>query len=132
MARGINKVILIGNVGADPEIRAFPTGETVVNISIATSESWTDKSGEQQERTEWHRIVLFRMLGETAGRYLKKGSKIYIEGKLRTRKWQDKDSGQDRYMTEIYADEFQMLDGKGESEKSEKNHDENAAAEAIS
>jgi single-strand DNA-binding protein len=113
MARGINKVILIGNLGADPETRAMPSGMTVANLSVATSESWKDKqSGENKERTEWHKVALFGRLGEIAGEYLKKGSKVYIEGSLRTRKWQDK-SGNDRYTTEIIADEMQMLDSRG-------------------
>ena len=103
MARGINKVILVGNLGADPETRAMPSGTTVANLRIATSESWRDKqSGEQQERTEWHRVVLFGRLGEIAAEYLKKGSQVYIEGSLRTRKWQDK-QGNERYSTEIVA-----------------------------
>jgi single-strand DNA-binding protein len=113
MARGVNKVILVGNLGADPETRAMPSGATVSNIRIATSESWKDRtSGEQQERTEWHRVVLFGRLGEIAAEYLKKGSQVYIEGSLRTRKWQDK-QGQDRYSTEIVASEMQMLGGRG-------------------
>jgi single-strand DNA-binding protein len=113
MARGINKVILIGNLGADPETRAMPSGMTVANLSVATSESWKDKqSGESKERTEWHKVALFGRLGEIAGEYLKKGSKVYIEGSLRTRKWQDK-SGNDRYTTEIIANEMQMLDSRG-------------------
>ena len=113
MARGVNKVILVGNLGADPETRAMPSGATVSNIRIATSESWKDRtSGEQQERTEWHRVVLFGRLGEIAAEYLKKGSQVYIEGSLRTRKWQDK-QGQDRYSTEIVANEMQMLGGRG-------------------
>jgi len=113
MARGINKVILIGNLGADPETRAMPSGMTVANIRVATSESWKDKqSGENKERTEWHNVAMFGRLGEIAGEYLKKGSKVYIEGSLRTRKWQDK-QGQDRYTTEIIANEMQMLDSRG-------------------
>jgi single-strand DNA-binding protein len=113
MARGVNKVILVGNLGADPETRAMPSGATVSNIRIATSESWKDRtSGEQQERTEWHRVVLFGRLGEIAAEYLKKGSQVYIEGSLRTRKWQDK-QGQDRYSTEIVASEMQRLGGRG-------------------
>ena len=113
MARGINKVILIGNLGRDPEIRYMPNGGAVANLALATSESWKDKStGEQQERTEWHRVVLYRRLAEVAGEYLKKGSKIYIEGKLQTRKWQD-NQGQDRYTTEIIGNEMQMLDSRG-------------------
>lgn len=113
MARGINKVILVGNLGADPETRAMPSGTTVANLRIATSESWRDKqSGEQQERTEWHRVVLFGRLGEVAAEYLKKGSQVYIEGSLRTRKWQDK-QGQERFSTEIVGNEMQMLGGRG-------------------
>ena len=112
MARGINKVILIGNLGADPETRAMPSGMTVANIRVATSENWKDKqSGENKERTEWHHVAMFGRLGEIAGEYLKKGSKVYIEGSLRTRKWQDK-SGNDRYTTEIIANEMQMLDSR--------------------
>jgi len=115
MARGVNKVILIGNLGRDPEIRYMPNGQAVANITIATSESWKDKNtGEQQEKTEWHRVVFFRRLAEIAGEYLKKGSKVYIEGKLQTRKWQD-NQGQDRYTTEILANEMQMLDSRGGS-----------------
>ncbi len=111
MARGINKVILVGNLGADPETRAMPSGMTVANLRIATSESWRDKqSGEQQERTEWHRVALFGRLGEIAAEYLKKGSQVYIEGSLRTRKWQDK-QGNERYSTEIVANDMQMLGG---------------------
>jgi single-strand DNA-binding protein len=113
MARGINKVILVGNLGADPETRAMPSGTTVANLRIATSESWRDKqSGEQQERTEWHRVVLFGRLGEVAAEYLKKGSQVYIEGSLRTRKWQDK-QGTERYSTEIVGNDMQMLGGRG-------------------
>jgi len=113
MARGINKVILVGNLGADPETRAMPSGSTVANLRIATSESWRDKqSGEQQERTEWHRVVLFGRLGEVAAEYLKKGSQVYIEGSLRTRKWQDK-QGVERYSTEIVGNDMQMLGGRG-------------------
>ena len=113
MARGVNKVILIGNLGQDPEVRYMPNGNAVANVTLATSESWKDKnSGEMQERTEWHRIVFFRRLAEIAGEYLKKGSKIYVEGRLQTRKWQDQ-NGQDRYTTEIVADQMQMLDSRG-------------------
>jgi len=113
MARGINKVILIGNLGKDPETRYMPSGGAVTNVTLATSESWKDKqTGQQQERTEWHRVVFFNRLAEIAGEYLKKGSKVYIEGSLRTRKWQDQ-SGQDKYTTEIVASEMQMLDSKG-------------------
>ena len=112
MARGINKVILIGNLGRDPEVRYMPSGGAVANVTIATSESWKDKqSGELQERTEWHRVVFFNRLGEIAGEYLRKGSKVYVEGSLRTRKWQD-NSGQDRYTTEIVGSEMQMLDSR--------------------
>ena len=114
MARGINKVILIGNLGQDPETRYMPSGGAVTNVTVATSESWKDKqSGQQQERTEWHRVVFFNRLAEIAGEYLRKGSKVYIEGSLRTRKWQDKTTGQDRYTTEIVANEMQMLDSRG-------------------
>ncbi len=113
MARGINKVILIGNLGKDPETRYMPSGGAVTNVTVATSESWKDKNtGQQQERTEWHRVVGFNRLGEIMGEYLKKGSKVYIEGSLRTRKWQGQD-GQDRYTTEIVASEMQMLDSRG-------------------
>jgi len=110
--RGVNKVIIIGNLGADPEARQFNNGGSVTNISVATSEQWTDKqSGEKREATEWHRISLFNRLGEIAAQYLRKGSKVYIEGSLRTRKYQDQ-SGQDRYITEIRAEQMQMLDGQ--------------------
>ena len=113
MARGINKVILVGNVGQDPEMKYMPSGGAVTNISIATSESWKDKNtGQPQERTEWHRVVFFNRLAEIAGEYVKKGSKLYVEGSLRTRKWQGQD-GQDRYTTEIVASEMQMLDSRG-------------------
>ena len=113
MARGINKVILVGNLGKDPEVRYMPNGNAVANITLATTESWKDKqTGESQEKTEWHRVVLFRRLGEIAGEYLKKGSQVYIEGKLQTRKWQD-NTGNDRYTTEIIANEMQMLGGRG-------------------
>jgi single-strand DNA-binding protein len=113
MARGINKVILIGNLGADPETRAMPSGTTVANLRVATSESWRDKqTGEQQERTEWHRVALFGRLAEIAGEYLRKGSQVYIEGSLRTRKWQDK-QGNERYSTEIVGNDLQMLGGRG-------------------
>jgi single-strand DNA-binding protein len=113
MARGINKVIIIGNLGADPETRAMPSGTTVANLRVATSESWRDKqTGEQQERTEWHRVALFGRLAEIAGEYLRKGSQVYIEGSLRTRKWQDK-QGNERYSTEIIGNDLQMLGGRG-------------------
>jgi single-strand DNA-binding protein len=112
MARGINKVILVGNLGADPETRYMPSGSAVTNIRVATSESWKDKNtGEQQERTEWHRVAFFGRLAEIAAEYLRKGSQVYIEGRLRTRKWEDRD-GNDRYTTEIIADEMQMLGGR--------------------
>ncbi len=113
MARGVNKVILIGHLGADPETRAMPSGSSVANLRIATTESWRDKqSGEQQERTEWHRVALFGRLAEIAGEYLRKGSQVYIEGSLRTRKWQDK-QGNERFSTEIVGNEMQMLGGRG-------------------
>lgn len=112
MARGINKVILVGNLGQDPETRYMPSGGAVTNVSIATSETWKDKNtGQAQERTEWHRVVFFNRLAEIAQQYLKKGSKVYVEGSLRTRKWQGQD-GQDRYTTEIVASDMQMLDGR--------------------
>jgi single-strand DNA-binding protein len=115
MARGINKVILVGNCGQDPETKYMPSGGAVTNLSIATSESWKDKqTGQPQERTEWHRVVFFNRLAEIAGEYLRKGSQVYIEGSLRTRKWQDQ-SGQDRYTTEIVANEMQMLGGRTEA-----------------
>ena len=113
MARGINKVILVGNLGKDPEIRYSASGAAIANITIATSDSWKDKqTGEKQERTEWHRVVFFNRLAEVVGEYLKKGSQVYVEGRLQTRKWQDKE-GQDRYTTEIVASEMQMLGGRG-------------------
>lgn len=113
MARGVNKVIIVGNLGGDPEVRYMPSGGAVTNVTIATSESWKDKqTGQQNERTEWHRVVFFNRLAEIAGEYLRKGSKVYVEGSLRTRKWQDQ-SGQDRYTTEIVAAEMQMLDSRG-------------------
>jgi len=120
MARGVNKVILVGNCGQDPETRVIPsTGASVTNLSIATSESWKDKvTGDQQERTEWHRVVFFNRLAEIAGEYVRKGSKLYIEGSLRTRKWQGQD-GQDRYTTEIVGSEMQMLDSRGSSPSGE-------------
>ena len=115
MARGINKVILIGNLGNDPDTRYTASGAAVTNISLATTDSWKDKeSGEQQDRTEWHRIVFFNRLAEIVSEYLKKGSQVYIEGRLQTRKWQDKE-GKDRYTTEIVANEMQMLGGRGGS-----------------
>jgi single-strand DNA-binding protein len=112
MARGINKVIIVGNLGSDPETRYMPSGSAVTNLSIATSEQWKDKqTGEQKERTEWHKVAMFNRLAEIAAEYLRKGSQVYIEGKLRTRKWQDRD-GNDRWTTEIIADEMQMLGGR--------------------
>ncbi|MBL4816127.1 MAG: single-stranded DNA-binding protein [Shewanella sp.] len=113
-SRGVNKVILVGNLGKDPEVRYMPNGNAVANFTVATSESWKDQQGQQQERTEWHNIVMYRRLAEVAGEYLKKGSKVYIEGKLQTSKWQDQATGQDRYKTEINANEMQMLDSRGQ------------------
>lgn len=116
MARGVNKVIIVGNLGNDPDTRAMPSGASVTNLSIATSESWKDKqTGEQKDRTEWHRVAMFGRLAEIAAEYLRKGSQVYIEGRLRTRKWQDQ-SGNDRYSTEIVADEMQMLGGRSGSD----------------
>jgi single-strand DNA-binding protein len=113
MTRGVNKVILVGNCGQDPEVRYMPSGGAVTNLSIATSESWKDKNtGEQQERTEWHRVVFFNRLAEIVEQYVKKGTKLYVEGSLRTRKWQGQD-GQDRYTTEVVASDMQMLDSRG-------------------
>jgi single-strand DNA-binding protein len=113
MARGINKVIIVGNLGQDPETRYMPSGSAVTNFTVATNESWKDKqTGEQKDRTEWHRVAMFNRLAEIAAEYLRKGSQVYIEGKLRTRKWQDRD-GNDRWTTEIIADEMQMLGGRG-------------------
>lgn len=114
---GVNKVILMGNLGQDPEVRYTPNGVAIANLSVATSESWQDKNtGEKKELTEWHRVVLYRRLAEVAGEYLKKGAKVYIEGRLRTRKWQDQ-NGQDRYTTEIMADEMQMIGGSGNGQQ---------------
>ena len=113
MARGVNKVIIVGNLGGDPETRYMPSGSAVTNFTVATNESWKDKqTGEQKERTEWHKVSMFNRLAEIAAEYLRKGSQVYIEGKLRTRKWQGQD-GQDPYTTEIIADEMQMLGGRG-------------------
>lgn len=113
----VNKVILVGNLGADPESRFSPSGDAICNISVATTESWKDKqTGEKKEATEWHRVGFYGKLAEIAGQYLKKGSQVYIEGSLRTRKWQDK-TGQDRYTTEIRADEMKMLGGKPEGQQ---------------
>ena len=113
MARGINKAIIVGNLGRDPEVRYTANGNAIANITVATTESWKDKqSGERQEKTEWHRVVFFGRLAEIAGEYLKKGGQVYIEGRLQTRKWEDK-SGQERYTTEIVASEMQMLGSRG-------------------
>lgn len=109
--KGVNKVILVGNLGNDPEVRYMPNGNAVANLSLATSESWKDPQGQMQERTEWHRLTMYKRLAEIAGEYLKKGSQIYVEGKLQTRKWQDQ-AGQDRYTTEIVVDQMQMLGGR--------------------
>lgn len=134
MARGINKVILVGNVGTDPEVRYMPNGNAVTTLSIATSETWKDKqTGDKQERTEWHRVVCFNRLGEIAGEYVRKGSKLYVEGSLRTRKWQDQ-QGQDRYTTEIVANDIQMLDSKaggGNSGFDEFNQNNNAQQQSA-
>jgi single-strand DNA-binding protein len=119
MSRGINKVIIVGNLGQDPEARYMPNGDAVTNLSVATSESWKDKqTGDQKQRTEWHKIAMFKRLAEIAAEYLRKGSQVYIEGKLRTRKWQDKD-GNDRYTTEIIADEMRLLGGRKRSESTD-------------
>jgi single-strand DNA-binding protein len=125
--RGINKVIILGNLGQDPETKYMPNGNAVTNVSIATSESWKDKTtGQEQDRTEWHRAVFFNRLAEIAGEYLRKGSKVYIEGSLRTRKWQDQ-SGNDRYTTEIVVSDMQMLDGKPSADSaSEPAHQQDA------
>ena len=128
----INKVILVGNLGADPETRYMPNGDAVANIRLATTESWKDKdSGEKKEITEWHRVVFYRKLAEIVGQYLKKGSSVYVEGRIRTRKWQDKE-GQDRYTTEIEANEMQMLGGKqsGESAPSQPQRNAQGATKA--
>lgn len=133
MARGINKVILVGNVGTDPEVRYLPNGNAVATLSVATSETWKDKqTGEKQERTEWHRVVCFNRLGEIAGEYIRKGSKLYVEGSLRTRKWQDQ-QGQDKYTTEIVAADIQMLDSKasGASSTEQHHHDFSSAPQAT-
>jgi single-strand DNA-binding protein len=115
MARGVNKVILVGNLGKDPEVRYMPSGNAVANVTLATTDSWKDKqSGEKQERTEWHNVVFYSRLAEIVGEYLKKGSQVYVEGRLQTRKWQDK-SGNDRYTTEIIASDMQMLGSRGGS-----------------
>ena len=126
MARGVNKVILVGNLGQKPDIRYTQTDSAVANLSLATSESWKDKeTGEKKEKTEWHRIVYFGKLAEIAEQYLDKGSKVYVEGKLQTRKWQDKDTGADRYTTEIVGNELTMLDSKNSSGMNEMNESQN-------
>jgi single-strand DNA-binding protein len=118
MARGVNKVILIGHLGQDPQSRAMPSGKAVVNLRVATTEGWRDKqTGENKEATEWHNVVMFDRLAEIAAEYLRKGSHIYVEGRIRTRKWQDKE-GHDRYSTEIIANEMQMLGGRSSGERS--------------
>lgn len=129
MARGVNKVILIGNLGANPEVRYTPNGNAVANVALATSASWRDKAtGELQDRTEWHRIVFFSRLAEIVGEYLHKGSKIYVEGSLRTRKWQDK-NGNDRYTTEIIANEMQMLDSRGSNNQTDQSSSKTQSAD---
>lgn len=128
MARGINKVILIGNLGQDPETKAMPSGMTVCNLRIATSESWKDKqTGDMKEQTEWHSVAMFGRLAEIAGEYLRKGSQVYVEGRLRTRKWQDK-QGNDRYTTEIVANDMQMLGGRAGGGMGERSQGSAAAA----
>lgn len=130
MSRGVNKVILIGNCGGDPETRYMPSGGAVTNVTVATSETWKDKTtGQPQDRTEWHRVVFFNKLAEIAGEYLRKGSKVYIEGSLRTRKWQDQ-SGNDKYTTEIVASDMQMLDGKKDGAAGEQ-YTQNRSPEAA-
>jgi single-strand DNA-binding protein len=119
----VNKVILVGNLGRDPEVRYMPNGEAVCNFSIATTDSWKDKNGQKQERTEWHNIVMYRKLAEIAGEYLKKGRPVYVEGRLQTRKWQTKE-GQDRYTTEIIADQMQMLGGRDSGGSSNASYDD--------
>lgn len=133
MARGVNKVILVGNVGGEPEVRYLPSGGAVTSLSIATTEAWKDKqTGDKQERTEWHKVVCFNRLAEIAGEYFHKGSKLYVEGSLRTRKWQDQ-QGQDRYTTEIVASDIQILDSKSQSggtSTAQNNHEEVSASPA--
>ncbi len=132
MARGVNKVILIGNLGNDPEVRYMPSGGAVTNLRIATTDTWRDKqSGERQEQTEWHQVVFFGKLAEIAGEYLKKGSRVYVEGRLRTRKWQDK-SGNDRYTTEIVVNDMQMLDSRGGSASFDNERGSSASGQASS
>lgn len=131
MARGVNKVILIGNLGRDPEVRYSANGQAIANVTMATSESWKDKtSGEKQERTEWHRIVFFGRLAEIAGEYLKKGAQIFVEGRMQTRKWQDKD-GLDRYTTEIVANEMQMLGSRSGAGTPSDNYNQDTPAETA-
>lgn len=131
MARGVNKVILVGNLGNDPETKSMPSGGAVTNITVATSESWKDKNtGQAQERTEWHRVVFFNRLAEIAGEYLRKGSKVYVEGSLRTRKWQDQ-NGQDRYTTEIVASEMQMLDSRGGASGGDAGYEQSAPRQSA-
>lgn len=131
MARGVNKVILVGNLGADPEVRSLTNGNPVATFSLATSESWKDKmTGEKQERTEWHRVACFNKLAEIVGEYIKKGSKLYVEGSLRTRKWQDQE-GKDRYTTEIVASDIQMLDSKGGNANSNFGYEDMAIPEQL-
>ena len=132
MARGINKAIIVGNLGRDPEVRYTANGSAVANVTVATSESWKDKqSGERQERTEWHRVVFFGRLAEIAEEYLKKGSQVYIEGSIRTQKWQDKESGQDRYTTEIVARDMQMLGSRGGDSSGASDDDYSSAASSA-
>ena len=117
MARGVNKAIIVGNLGRDPEVRYAANGNPIANVAVATTDSWRDKqSGERQEKTEWHRVVFFGRLAEIAGEYLRKGSQVYIEGRLQTRKWEDQKTGQERYTTEIVANDMQMLGSRGGSE----------------
>ena len=134
MARGVNKVIIVGNLGGDPEVKYLPSGNAVANLNVATSESWKDKqTGEQQVRTDWHRVVIFGKLAEIAGQYLHKGSKVYLEGKLQTRKWQDQ-QGQDRYTTEVVIDingQMQMLDGRSDSAPQTQQPRQQASAPAV-
>jgi single-strand DNA-binding protein len=131
MARGINKVILVGNVGNAPEVRQTTEGNAIATLSLATSENWKDKqTGEKQEKTEWHRVVFFRQLAEIVGKYVRKGSKLYIEGSLRTRKWQDQ-QGIDRYTTEIVANDMQMLDGRQDEQRPDSNESGHAAQNPI-
>jgi len=132
MARGVNKAIIVGNLGRDPEVRYTANGSAVANVTVATSESWKDKqSGERQERTEWHRVVFFGRLAEIAEEYLKKGSQVYIEGSIRTQKWQDKESGQDRYTTEIVARDMQMLGSRGGDSSGASGDDYSGAASSA-